>query len=41
METEDTGDKAEQMLREIIRYATMIDKIIASKLEENTSESGK
>ena len=41
METEHTGDKAEQTLREIIHYATMIDKLIASKLEKKTSESGK
>ena len=34
METEDTGDKAEQMLREIIRYATKIEKVIASKSDE-------
>lgn len=41
MGEETATDKAEQTLREIIHYLTMIEKIIDSKLEEKTSESGK
>ncbi len=41
MREETTRDKAEQIIQKIIHYSTMIDKIIASKLEEKTRESGK
>ena len=38
MGEETTRYKAEQILREIIHYATMIDKLITSKVEKKIRE---